>query len=137
MATEHFNCIINVVLDINLCQGKNKQGSHHKCLHCPFLFPCNKKHVFPFSCRCTIGTYTMGYKATSMYCVLRCLCFMLLHLLSAAQDEDLRSKNASVFIFSQFFMLAVHTLKTVKMISCTMKAFHLTYFTKLNMIKLN
>nr|XP_046257953.1 collagen alpha-1(XXI) chain isoform X2 [Scatophagus argus] len=33
----------------------------------------------------------MGYKATSMHCVLRCLCFMLLHLFSAAQDEDLRS----------------------------------------------
>ncbi|XP_060895597.1 collagen alpha-1(XXI) chain isoform X2 [Labrus mixtus] len=33
----------------------------------------------------------MGYKAPSMQCVLRCLCFMLLHLFSAAQDEDLRS----------------------------------------------
>ncbi|KAM9345204.1 uncharacterized protein col21a1 [Symphorus nematophorus] len=33
----------------------------------------------------------MGYKATSMHCVLRCLCFMLLHLFSAAQDEDIRS----------------------------------------------
>ncbi|KAI4813037.1 hypothetical protein KUCAC02_024391 [Chaenocephalus aceratus] len=33
----------------------------------------------------------MGYKATSMHSVLRCLCFMLLHLFSAAQDEDLRS----------------------------------------------
>ncbi|XP_070696913.1 collagen alpha-1(XXI) chain [Pempheris klunzingeri] len=33
----------------------------------------------------------MGYKATSMHCVLRCLCFMLLHLFSAAQDEDMRS----------------------------------------------
>ncbi|XP_078128529.1 uncharacterized protein col21a1 isoform X2 [Sander vitreus] len=33
----------------------------------------------------------MGYKAASMHCVLRCLCFMLLHLFSAAQDEDLRS----------------------------------------------
>ncbi|XP_005474132.1 collagen alpha-1(XXI) chain [Oreochromis niloticus] len=33
----------------------------------------------------------MGYKPTSMHCVLRCLCFMLLHLFSAAQDEDLRS----------------------------------------------
>nr|XP_046257952.1 collagen alpha-1(XXI) chain isoform X1 [Scatophagus argus] len=43
---------------------------------------------------CTIGTWyccIMGYKATSMHCVLRCLCFMLLHLFSAAQDEDLRS----------------------------------------------
>uniref|UniRef100_A0A3B4VQ02 Collagen alpha-1(XXI) chain n=1 Tax=Seriola dumerili TaxID=41447 RepID=A0A3B4VQ02_SERDU len=35
----------------------------------------------------------MGYKATSMHCVLRCLCFMLLHLFSAAQDEDIRSKS--------------------------------------------
>ncbi|KAM8851676.1 uncharacterized protein col21a1 isoform 2-T2 [Synchiropus picturatus] len=33
----------------------------------------------------------MGYKAPSMHCVLRCLCFMLLHLLNAAQHEDLRS----------------------------------------------
>ncbi|KAM6916619.1 uncharacterized protein col21a1 [Xenentodon cancila] len=33
----------------------------------------------------------MGYKATSMSFVLRCLCFMPLHFLSAAQDEDLRS----------------------------------------------
>ncbi|KAK5853916.1 hypothetical protein PBY51_015031 [Eleginops maclovinus] len=33
----------------------------------------------------------MGYKATSMHCVLRCLCFMLLHLFSAAQDEEIRS----------------------------------------------
>ncbi|XP_028279621.1 collagen alpha-1(XXI) chain isoform X2 [Parambassis ranga] len=33
----------------------------------------------------------MGYKATSMHCALRCLCFMLLHLFCAAQDEDLRS----------------------------------------------
>ncbi|KAM7408862.1 hypothetical protein PAMA_002537 [Pampus argenteus] len=33
----------------------------------------------------------MGYKATSMHCVLRCLCFMLLHLFNAAKDEDLRS----------------------------------------------
>uniref|UniRef100_A0A3P8VP08 Collagen alpha-1(XXI) chain n=1 Tax=Cynoglossus semilaevis TaxID=244447 RepID=A0A3P8VP08_CYNSE len=33
----------------------------------------------------------MGYKATSMHCVLRCLCFMLLHLFNAAQDEDIRS----------------------------------------------
>ncbi|XP_028324839.1 collagen alpha-1(XXI) chain isoform X2 [Gouania willdenowi] len=33
----------------------------------------------------------MGYKATSMHCVLRCLCFMLLHLFCAAQDEDIRS----------------------------------------------
>uniref|UniRef100_A0A8C3A9V0 Collagen alpha-1(XXI) chain n=1 Tax=Cyclopterus lumpus TaxID=8103 RepID=A0A8C3A9V0_CYCLU len=33
----------------------------------------------------------MGYKATSMHCVLRCLCFMLLHVFSAAQDEDIRS----------------------------------------------
>ncbi|XP_018545422.1 collagen alpha-1(XXI) chain isoform X1 [Lates calcarifer] len=44
--------------------------------------------------RCTIGTWyccIMGYKATSMHCVLRCLCFMLLHLFSAAQDEDIRS----------------------------------------------
>uniref|UniRef100_A0A3Q0SWU7 Collagen alpha-1(XXI) chain n=1 Tax=Amphilophus citrinellus TaxID=61819 RepID=A0A3Q0SWU7_AMPCI len=33
----------------------------------------------------------MGYKATSVHCVLRCVCFMLLHMISAAQDEDLRS----------------------------------------------
>ncbi|XP_069570116.1 collagen alpha-1(XXI) chain isoform X2 [Brachyistius frenatus] len=33
----------------------------------------------------------MGYKATSMHCVLRCLCFMLLHLFSAAQDDEIRS----------------------------------------------
>ncbi|XP_067466020.1 collagen alpha-1(XXI) chain isoform X1 [Thunnus thynnus] len=33
----------------------------------------------------------MGYKATSLHCLLRCLCFMLLHLFNAAQDEDLRS----------------------------------------------
>ncbi|XP_074531413.1 uncharacterized protein col21a1 [Halichoeres trimaculatus] len=33
----------------------------------------------------------MGYKAPSMHCVFRCLCFMLLHMFSAAQDEDLRS----------------------------------------------
>uniref|UniRef100_A0A673B582 Collagen alpha-1(XXI) chain n=1 Tax=Sphaeramia orbicularis TaxID=375764 RepID=A0A673B582_9TELE len=33
----------------------------------------------------------MGYKATSMHCVLRCLCFMLLHLFSTAQDDDIRS----------------------------------------------
>uniref|UniRef100_A0A3Q3DG86 Collagen alpha-1(XXI) chain n=1 Tax=Hippocampus comes TaxID=109280 RepID=A0A3Q3DG86_HIPCM len=33
----------------------------------------------------------MGYKATSMPCILRCMCFMLLHWLNAAQDEDLRS----------------------------------------------
>ncbi|XP_062286047.1 collagen alpha-1(XXI) chain isoform X2 [Scomber scombrus] len=33
----------------------------------------------------------MGYKATSMHFVLRCLCFMLLHLFSAAQDEEIRS----------------------------------------------
>ncbi|XP_077438096.1 uncharacterized protein col21a1 [Vanacampus margaritifer] len=33
----------------------------------------------------------MGYKVTSMPCVLRCLCFMLLHWFNAAQDEDLRS----------------------------------------------
>ncbi|XP_059214928.1 collagen alpha-1(XXI) chain [Centropristis striata] len=33
----------------------------------------------------------MGSKTTTMHCVLRCLCFMLLHLFSAAQDEDIRS----------------------------------------------
>ncbi|XP_040033772.2 uncharacterized protein col21a1 isoform X2 [Gasterosteus aculeatus] len=33
----------------------------------------------------------MAYKATSMHCVLRCLCFMLLALFNAAQDEDIRS----------------------------------------------
>ncbi|XP_057704631.1 collagen alpha-1(XXI) chain [Corythoichthys intestinalis] len=33
----------------------------------------------------------MSYKAGSMPCVLRCLCFMLLHWFNAAQDEDLRS----------------------------------------------
>ncbi|XP_078144814.1 collagen alpha-1(XXI) chain isoform X2 [Centroberyx gerrardi] len=33
----------------------------------------------------------MGYKTRSMHCVLQCLCFMLLHLFSTAQDEDLRS----------------------------------------------
>ncbi|XP_077351637.1 uncharacterized protein col21a1 [Festucalex cinctus] len=33
----------------------------------------------------------MGYKVTSMPCVLRCLCFILLHWFNAAQDEDLRS----------------------------------------------
>ncbi|XP_037829540.1 collagen alpha-1(XXI) chain isoform X2 [Kryptolebias marmoratus] len=33
----------------------------------------------------------MGHKATSMHCVLRCLCFMLLLLTSTAQDENLRS----------------------------------------------
>ncbi|TNN67205.1 Collagen alpha-1(XXI) chain [Liparis tanakae] len=44
--------------------------------------------------KCTFGTWyscIMGYKATSMHCVLRCLCFMLLHLFSAAQDDDIRS----------------------------------------------
>lgn len=65
---------------------------------------------------------------------------MLLHLFSAAQDEDLRSKSASVFIFSHFVMLVVHTLKTVKciqlakVISCTVNAFYLMYSTKLEMI---
>lgn len=100
--------------NVNFCQGKN--NTRHKCLHCPFLFPCNTKHVFPFPCRCTTGTWyccIMGYKAASMHCVLRCLCFMLLHLFSAAQDEDIRSKSASVFIFAHF-MLVVHMLKTVK-----------------------
>ncbi|XP_047459863.1 collagen alpha-1(XXI) chain [Mugil cephalus] len=33
----------------------------------------------------------MGYKATSMRCVLRCLCFVLLHWFGAAQDDDIRS----------------------------------------------
>ncbi|XP_061692992.1 collagen alpha-1(XXI) chain [Syngnathoides biaculeatus] len=33
----------------------------------------------------------MAYKTTSVPCVFRCLCFMLLYRLSAAQDEDLRS----------------------------------------------
>ncbi|XP_061646514.1 collagen alpha-1(XXI) chain isoform X2 [Phyllopteryx taeniolatus] len=33
----------------------------------------------------------MAYKATSIPCVLRCLCFVFLHWLNAAQDEDLRS----------------------------------------------
>ncbi|CAL8359843.1 unnamed protein product [Boreogadus saida] len=33
----------------------------------------------------------MGYKTRSMHSLFRCLCFMLLHLLSTAQDEDLRS----------------------------------------------
>ncbi|KAM9364446.1 uncharacterized protein col21a1 isoform 1-T1 [Pholidichthys leucotaenia] len=33
----------------------------------------------------------MGYKPTSMHCVLRCLCFMLLHFFCSAQDEDIRS----------------------------------------------
>ncbi|XP_026164663.1 collagen alpha-1(XXI) chain isoform X2 [Mastacembelus armatus] len=33
----------------------------------------------------------MGHKATSLHCALRCLCFMLLHLFSSAQDEDIRS----------------------------------------------
>ncbi|KAM3862653.1 uncharacterized protein col21a1 [Diretmus argenteus] len=33
----------------------------------------------------------MGYKARSMHCVFRCLCFMLLHLFSTAQDEHIRS----------------------------------------------
>ncbi|XP_075874838.1 uncharacterized protein col21a1 [Nelusetta ayraudi] len=33
----------------------------------------------------------MGSKGASMHCVLGCLCFMLVHLFSAAQDEDLRS----------------------------------------------
>uniref|UniRef100_A0A3P8NJY7 Collagen alpha-1(XXI) chain n=1 Tax=Astatotilapia calliptera TaxID=8154 RepID=A0A3P8NJY7_ASTCA len=63
-------------------------------MHCPFVFLCYTKHIFPFSCRCKFGTSycsVMGYKSTSMHCVLRCLCFMLLHFFSAAQDEDLRS----------------------------------------------
>ncbi|XP_072293499.1 uncharacterized protein col21a1 [Eucyclogobius newberryi] len=33
----------------------------------------------------------MGYKASSVHCTLRILCFTLLHLLSSAQDEDIRS----------------------------------------------
>lgn len=33
----------------------------------------------------------MGYKATSVHCALRFLCFTLLHLISSAQDEDIRS----------------------------------------------
>uniref|UniRef100_A0A3Q1JDE6 Collagen alpha-1(XXI) chain n=1 Tax=Anabas testudineus TaxID=64144 RepID=A0A3Q1JDE6_ANATE len=52
------------------------------------------KACFPFLCRCTIGSWyfcIMGYKVTSMRCGLRCLCFMLLHLFSAAQDDDIRS----------------------------------------------
>ncbi|XP_077469285.1 uncharacterized protein col21a1 isoform X1 [Stigmatopora argus] len=33
----------------------------------------------------------MGYKGGSTDCLLRCLCFVLIHCLIAAQDEDLRS----------------------------------------------
>ncbi|XP_068184285.1 collagen alpha-1(XXI) chain isoform X2 [Antennarius striatus] len=33
----------------------------------------------------------MGNKATSLHCVLRCLCLLFLHMFSEAQDEDLRS----------------------------------------------
>ncbi|KAM4607700.1 uncharacterized protein col21a1 [Polymixia lowei] len=33
----------------------------------------------------------MGYRTRSMHCLFRSLCFMLLHLLSAAQNEDIRS----------------------------------------------
>uniref|UniRef100_A0A8C6SQ06 Collagen alpha-1(XXI) chain n=1 Tax=Neogobius melanostomus TaxID=47308 RepID=A0A8C6SQ06_9GOBI len=45
-------------------------------------------------CRCSGGSWyccIMGYKATSVHCALRFLCFTLLHLLSSAQDEDIRS----------------------------------------------
>lgn len=66
-----------------------------------FLIRCNTKHVFPFLCRCTVGSWhccIMGCKTRSMHCVLRYLCFMLLHLFSTAQDEDIRSKSTSVFI---------------------------------------
>lgn len=49
----------------------------------------------------------MGSKVASMHCVLGCLCFMLVHLFSAAQDEDLRSKSSSVFIF--FYVVLVKT----------------------------
>uniref|UniRef100_A0A8C5F571 Collagen alpha-1(XXI) chain n=1 Tax=Gadus morhua TaxID=8049 RepID=A0A8C5F571_GADMO len=51
-------------------------------------------HVSPFPYRCTFGAwycFIMGYKTRSMHSLFRCLCFMLLHLLSTAQDEDLRS----------------------------------------------
>lgn len=111
-----------------------------------FLFLSNTKHVFPFPCRCTFGTWyicIMGYKATSMHCVLRCLCFMLLHLFSAAQDDDIRSKNASVFIVSHFVLLIVHPLqiakciKLAKVVSCTVNALYFKYSTKLDGICLN
>uniref|UniRef100_A0A3B5A0T9 Collagen alpha-1(XXI) chain n=1 Tax=Stegastes partitus TaxID=144197 RepID=A0A3B5A0T9_9TELE len=36
----------------------------------------------------------MAYKVASMHCVLRSLCFMLLHLLSAAQDDEIRCRTA-------------------------------------------
>lgn len=55
----------------------------------------------------------MGSKGASMHCVLGCLCFMLVHLFSAAQDEDLRSKSSSVFIF-----LHVVLVKTAECIKC-------------------
>uniref|UniRef100_A0A4W5Q021 Collagen alpha-1(XXI) chain n=1 Tax=Hucho hucho TaxID=62062 RepID=A0A4W5Q021_9TELE len=41
----------------------------------------------------TIGVWyfsIMGCKTRSMHCVLRCVCFMLLHLSCTAQDEDMR-----------------------------------------------
>lgn len=55
----------------------------------------------------------MGSKVASMHCVLGCLCFMLVHVFSAAQDEDLRSKSSSVFIF-----LHVVLVKTAGCIKC-------------------
>uniref|UniRef100_A0A8K9XI37 Collagen alpha-1(XXI) chain n=1 Tax=Oncorhynchus mykiss TaxID=8022 RepID=A0A8K9XI37_ONCMY len=49
--------------------------------------------LFPFPYRGTIGVWyfsIMGCKTRSMHCVLRCVCFMLLHLSCTAQDEDMR-----------------------------------------------
>lgn len=54
----------------------------------------------------------MGSKGASMHCVLGCLCFMLVHLFSAAQDEDLRSKRSSVFIF--LHVVLVKTVACIK-----------------------
>uniref|UniRef100_A0A674EXT0 Collagen alpha-1(XXI) chain n=1 Tax=Salmo trutta TaxID=8032 RepID=A0A674EXT0_SALTR len=50
----------------------------------------NRQHSYIW---CTFGVWyfsIMHCKTRSMHCVLRCLCFMLLHLSCAAQDEDMR-----------------------------------------------
>lgn len=59
----------------------------------------------------------MGFKATSVHCGLRCLCFMLLQVFSVAQEDDIRSKIApvsNVFKIDTFlkhcFKMSVHFL---------------------------
>ncbi|XP_028843827.1 collagen alpha-1(XXI) chain isoform X1 [Denticeps clupeoides] len=73
--------------------------------------------------RCKIGAWfyrIMGFKTRSMHSILWCHCFMILHLLCTAQDEDMRlscrtSQSDLVFVLDGSWSVGEINFEIVKM----------------------